>query len=331
MTKLLFVGDPHATPDELDDCTGLVDLIIKTAKQHDVDAVVLLGDQHHTHSVVRLEVTGFWRHSLERMRSAGINRIVMLKGNHDGYVQPGRQGSALDAYADFCPWLTIVNSVAYFNVNWNMLFVPYCHTEEEFRRQLVGLHAGAHTVVCHQTFNGAKFENGFPAPDGFDLTVIPQPNVISGHIHKNQHVGKCWYVGAPRWRTLSDANIDRNIWVVHYENDKMVSKQPVPTHQACRQIRQIVDSPEAPAPTDIDQNIEWHVDIQGPSEWVDARKAIFAGAGAHVRTTRTDRAVPRVKESEGIETSFVRYVETYTPRHGASKEALKRLIEERST
>jgi hypothetical protein len=40
-----------------------------------------------------------------------------------------------------------------------------------------------HEVVCHATFNGARYENGFYAKEALDPDAVPQKRIISGHIH----------------------------------------------------------------------------------------------------------------------------------------------------
>lgn len=332
MTRLLYVGDPHVVPDELDDCQALLDLVTKTAVENVVDAVVFLGDQHHTHSLVRLEVVSFWRRNLCAMRKAEVKAVVKLKGNHDCFLEPDAKGSALDAYRDFQPWLTIVDEGVHYGVVDGVVFMPFCHTEERFRQCLEFAPTGFHrTLVCHQTFNGAKYENGFPAPDGFDLEKVFFPTVISGHIHTPQMVGKCWYVGAPRWRTFHDANIDRNIWLVeHDENGAIIRSEGISTGDVCRQIKHLELTPDVLAPKYINPAHVWHIDLRGPAEWVDENKRVWAGMpGIRLRTYKTNAAAPKVRESEGIDTAFVKFAAAYKPRFGTSVEQLGKMAQER--
>src|SRR5208282_3433609 len=69
-------------------------------------------------------------------------------------------------------------------------------------------------LLCHQTFEGSQFENGFYAPEGVDQTLIPQKVVISGHIHNRQTVGKVTYIGTPRAVTANEANQDKGISIL---------------------------------------------------------------------------------------------------------------------
>lgn len=327
--RYLLVGDPHVVPDEVEDARALMKFAMNVATEARCVGIVLMGDLHHTHAVVRLEVTTFWREIFEEGRERNIS-FVLMRGNHDGFVDPAAgYASALDAYNDFENVYVVWKS----HVRDGVIFMSYCHTEEEFleecRRLDFGPHKGAGTVLCHQTFDGSKYENGFPAPGGFDLSKVPQTNIISGHIHTPQRVGKCWYVGAPRWRSVSDANVDRAIWMVAFDMKTGVPVSWVPhdTGSVCSRIIHLVDSPAAPAPTEMDPRHRYHVDVVGPREWVDARKSAFPGA--RIRTSVTGAAPPRVRESGNLEESFLRFAGDFRARNGVPGEVLARMARER--
>jgi len=46
ITRVLHVGDIHAEPSSLDDCTRLFGLVAEVAVEHRVDLILLEGDQH---------------------------------------------------------------------------------------------------------------------------------------------------------------------------------------------------------------------------------------------------------------------------------------------
>lgn len=324
--KLLFVGDPHVVPGELDDCRALIELVASKAREHDA-TVVLLGDQHHTHSVLRLEVMDFWRWALPRLvgNRVGSNpAVIMLRGNHDCNPDPAVPGSALDAYRDISGLLVVDDFPRELD---GVLFVPWCKEEDTFF-SMVGSGRDTHTVVCHQTFDGSLLENGFPARDGFDLSKVPQKLVISGHIHTPQIIGKCVYVGAPRWRTRSDANVDRHIVLAENDGKELKLLEKIPTGEVCRRIWHWVDEHRNPM---NDQTMDlkdiYHVDVVGPSDWIKERVGRYPGA--KVRVVRTDGPAPRVKEHVDERESFESYLAAYSPRHGTSRERLAELARER--
>lgn len=330
MMDVLYVGDPHGRPEDLDDCEALVTLVEDVVTSQKVHRITFLGDQHHTHAIMHVEVLGFWRRSLQRLLEASPGTdIYFMLGNHD---QPGDASSkahALMAYEDM-PGVVVVDRPILVE---GVLHVPYMHSGEAFVETCTGFAGVARppmTLVCHQTFNGAKYENGFFAKDGVDPERVPQKYIISGHIHDPQSFGKVVYLGSPRWLTISDANKDRFLNIVTHDEDGVpVNIKPIPTESALRKIHHIVDSPESPADNVVfNPKHRYHVDVQGPSEWVDSRRSKWTGK-ARVRTTRLDKRIARVRESEGIDAALLRFLASYNPPRGTDRATLEKLAHAR--
>jgi DNA repair exonuclease SbcCD nuclease subunit len=320
--KYLFVGDIHAVPEELDDCARLMDLVDETAKAENVDATVFMGDQHHTHNIIRAEVMDFYR---ARFKKPG--RRMTLVGNHD-YAGEGNLIHAMQMYEDL---VKVVDHPSAFAC---VLFMPYMADREKFV-EICNKYSGANTLVCHQTFVGSRYENGFLAEDGIDLSRIPQQNIISGHIHTPQNFDRVTYIGAPRWRNLSDANIDRAIWLYDFDiSGNVREKRSIDTGKVCRQIRYVSIKPDDlffPDTEDgeLDPNVDWRIDITGPADFVTAQKKLWARPGVKVRTFLTDRQTARVRESEGIGNAFKRFLKDYKPKNGTPVEVLEQMARER--
>jgi len=181
--RALLVGDVHATPEELEDCQRLIDHVVAVARLRRVGAVVFMGDLYNTHNVMRVEVLAFWRRAFKTLNDAGLD-VYVLVGNHD-YAGEGLQIHALMAHEE---QVTVVDRpmvlghagvlmLPYFSDR--QAFVEACHVEI----QLDGRRVEGGSVLCHQTFEGSKYENGFYAPDGVEPNLLPQKYVISGHIH----------------------------------------------------------------------------------------------------------------------------------------------------
>lgn len=321
MKKFLYIGDVHAVVDELDDCRALMSFVTSICKQERA-IPVLLGDLHHEHGVIRVEVMDFWRNALKRLRSdADIDLIIALVGNHDRPRQDGAQAHALMAYEGLC---TAVGSTPL--LYHGIRFVGFQDSAEEFVRQA----QGGGTLVCHQTFAGGKYENGFYAPDSIDPNLLSQENIISGHIHSPQSFGKVWYPGAPRWRTLSDANQSRSVWVLtHGEDGSVIDRKEYSTDSICKQIRHEIDTPGSPVATPLDSRFDWRVDIRGPADWIESRRVDLLGPGVRIRTFREKEAAPKVRESQGIGNAFSAYLAAYRPVHGTNPAVLQQMVQER--
>jgi DNA repair exonuclease SbcCD nuclease subunit len=324
MKKVLYVGDPHCRVEDIKDCNVLVSQIIEVAKERKVDSITFLGDMHHNHAVVQVDVLGFWRHSLSSIREATGLPIVLLVGNHD---EPGDSSStahALLAYVDM-PGVVVIDQSKIID---RILHLPFYHTSDEFV-SVCDKNPAAITVVCHQEFNGAQFEGGFYAKNGVQPESIPQTQVISGHIHLSQEFGKVWYVGAPRWMQASDANTEKFLTVVEHDDDGSILNRALVPSQ-CRQLIQITDTPENPYDLngDRDPRHKYLVTIEGPASWIAERLPSFSG-WAKVRSSRTDHTQVRVRESEGLGKALARYLKAYKPNRGTPPEVLEGLINAR--
>ncbi len=323
MPTALLIGDVHATPEELGDCQKLIDYVVEVAAQHEVDKVVFMGDLFHSHSVVRVEVLAFWRRAFERMEAAGL-AVYALVGNHD-FAGEGLADHALLAHEDQIG--VIAEPSELFP---GVLMLPYVADKEVFET-LCNDNACA-TVLCHQTFEGAQFDNGMYAPGGTNPNLIPQMNVISGHIHKPAVFSKVTYIGAPRWRTLSDADVNRSIVMFEFApgTGAVVSRKDFSTNDVCRRIcfREVTPESTLDA-SDLTPNVDWRIDVKGPAEFIDKMKATLAGPGVRLRTFKTDTKTFKLKESEGIENTFAKFMESYTPRYGTKKARLQELATER--
>lgn len=264
----------------------------------------------------------FWRWFFLEAKRRGI-RVIALVGNHD---QPGDgrfDGHAMMAHEHLCTvvWKEVL-------VEDGVVFVPWTNDKEAFVYACNSQPATG-MVVCHQSFVGSRFENGYYDPAGIDPNLIVQRGIISGHIHTPQEFGKVWHIGAPRWRIATDANVERAIWLVTHNKDGSISeKNPIDTGSICRQVRYLIDTPSDPVQITLDPRHDWRVDIKGPLEWCKAREGLY-GPGVRVRTFPESTHVPQVRESEGIDQALVKYVEAFTPPNGTERTLLRQMVKER--
>jgi DNA repair exonuclease SbcCD nuclease subunit len=218
--KALLVGDLHVQVNNLEETSNLFKLIEKTATEHAVDAIVFLGDIFHTHSVVRQEVVDLLQDNLRRLSKS--NAIYILAGNHDGSSPTSTKINAVRQ--------TLSHLVTVIDENSGPLvlgpygLIGFTHSEDDFKKLL----PDAQYLVCHQTFNGATYENGFYAPDGFSVESVSQyKRVIAGHIHSSQSVANITYIGTPR--PVSSAEFfqlgskeSKNIFIHYSDSDSLI-------------------------------------------------------------------------------------------------------------
>lgn len=323
MYKTLIVGDPHAELTSLDEMSRLVDFIAEKGKEKEIDEFIFLGDLFHTHSVIHLPILEFWKKAFDKLTQ--IAPVLTLVGNHDKSGVKGSNANSMMLYDN----ITVVED---FLVKNNILFIGYMADHIGFV-DLCNALPGVNTVICHQTFDGSKYENGFYAKDGIDQKLIPQRTIISGHIHTPQVIGKVIYPGAPRWRTISDANIDRYVW--YYEFKQNGSPNEIarfPTNTACSPIyhyKDLEDSPLIYIDEEKVKNARLTVDIHGSQEYINRKINKYEELGFRVRTFPTRSFKSEIKESEGMGIAINKFLNTFKPAKGTSNERLIQLVKER--
>ena len=119
--KILLVGDMHVTVEEIDDCQSLINGLLSLERMHNPDCIVFLGDQHHNHALVRVEVTDFWLRNLPRFQKP----VFMLLGNHDRSNDASTAAHALQPYRN----LATVVETPY--VLGDVGLLPYYHDKDK--------------------------------------------------------------------------------------------------------------------------------------------------------------------------------------------------------
>jgi hypothetical protein len=321
----LYVGDPHAKGSNLDEARALMAYVLEVAVSNSVRFVCLLGDLHDTHAVVRLEVQNFWAETFVKAYDLGV-KIVALTGNHDrpGPVEKEHM-SALSVFKHWSdPGLIIVDEPTRFE---NIAFIPYMSSQERLVEAATALYerGAKKCAVMHQTLTGAAYDNGFYAKDAIDPALIPQEQIIVGHIHKEQQIGKAWYPGTARWDTLTDANQNKGIWLVRHGADgSYFHKQLLPTAHVCRPIKTFEVS-EGDAVPDLDAKDRNHVTLTGSSEWIaKAKKKI--GDRARIKAVPTDSLSRRLSPESRL-VSIDSFMEGFEPSPGVTRASVLEYIQ----
>lgn len=326
LTKILFVGDVHATPGDLNECQSLIDYILKTTKEQNVNKVVFLGDQYNTHEVMRVEVLNFWKDAFKQLTDTGL-RVTALVGNHD-QAGPGNTVTK-HAMAAHSEQVRVIEGPTS-DYEEGILYIPY--TEDNERFVAYCKESECTTVVCHATFQGSRFENGFYAPDGVKVDDVPQNLIVSGHIHSPQTIGKVRYVGAPRWRTVADASVlERSLSLMTISDGAILDEKLFLTNGVVKRIIELRDT--ATKPLDCSQFNdfdEYRVDIHGTKEHYLQRKTEISGRNVKTRFVKESATSNmKVKESDGISVAFNKFIANFKPKNGTPKEDLYAMCQER--
>jgi len=309
----IIIGDPHITIKNLRESNDFFEHIAKKVEQcRGIEPVeiIILGDGQHNHSVIRMEVLNYWDYLFETLsKMETITNIYYLVGNHDlsGDKNRERDQSAFSVFSGKYPKVQIINKPKVFD---NVAFMPYYSSEKSF---LDGCHklyekGATETVICHQTFNGAKYETGMYAPEGFDHTKVPQNKILSGHIHIKQEFDKVFYPGTWRWMTKSDANTEKGyITAMNSGNGILEDIEFHPTEDVCTPIKEylVEEGSELPELNPLHKN---YITLKGSSKWANKIKVDIKDS-AIIKIVSTDNKVKR------IDISTIKNIEDFINSH----------------
>jgi DNA repair exonuclease SbcCD nuclease subunit len=221
--QMLIMGDPHVTIGNLDDSKELFKFTTEQIKNNNIKYLVIMGDLFHNHAILRLEIASLWKKFILEV-SQLVDHVHILVGNHD---EPGSTQLNGNISAPSLVLEGISNNVT---IHKNELveyegivfqFISFVKTEEQFNNSV---NKSADFIFAHQTFDGAEYDLGFYAPDGFKTNLLPNQKIISGHIHKSQGFNQIFYPGTPKWDTASDANQDKGLCLIDFNKQDFTYK-----------------------------------------------------------------------------------------------------------
>lgn len=299
--KNIIVGDPHVKLNNLPDCIKLIDFIIELAKKEKPKNVIFLGDLFHNHAIIRLEVQDFWKNSIEKILEH--TNVIALIGNHDKILGKSEY-SGLHSLKLFKYMGNINNTIEIIDkpkIIDHIAYIPYRENHNQFIEESRELYNNNATelLIAHQSFTGATYDNGFYAEDAIEPELVCQNTIISGHIHKQQTIGKCFYAGTPKWDTMNDANERKGIWITTHniENGSVIGKTFVSTEDVVTPIKKYIYKEEDSEKPKLNKGDNNYIELHGKLSWITKQKAIYKGK-AKIKAVPTDRKKAKVETSE---------------------------------
>lgn len=208
----LVVGDLHAMPANLEDTGLLLKFVSETCRNSDnVTRVIFLGDIFHTHAVVRQEAAHLVKKWIVEIAETGVE-VYLMAGNHDGSSPDSVAKNAVRLVFEQMEdkKIFVVDDQKGVRID-NIFMLPFIGDLDSFV-EAAQQHPDA-VLLCHQTIEGAYYENRTLAPGGVKQALLPQKRVIAGHIHMEQTVGKVFYPGTPRALNANEYNEEKGIWI----------------------------------------------------------------------------------------------------------------------
>jgi DNA repair exonuclease SbcCD nuclease subunit len=213
MSKFLVIGDPHFQPTNIQEVDLFIERLVSIAPTHAPDYIVILGDVLHYHDRLHTIPMNKAYEFVRKLRTHAP--VYILTGNHD-YV--GNTEFLTDAHwmNGMKEWenVTIVDAVVTLETpTGTVLFVPYV-APGRFLEALATCSFDYKNALCifaHQEFRGCDM-GAIQSIEG-DVWDEKFPQVISGHIHKNQTVGNnVYYPGSAMQHAFGEST--RNIIAV---------------------------------------------------------------------------------------------------------------------
>jgi DNA repair exonuclease SbcCD nuclease subunit len=299
--NILRVGDPHIKPSNLEEAEALLYFINDFILEYKPARVEILGDLFHTHAIVRLEVLYFWVEWLDVLLAHEDVEFFVLRGNHD-----------MASDQEHCPSVYSIfkhirkknfHYCEYPQVHGPFAYVSYYSDHKKFieiANNCALPEHGAKVLICHQTFDGSKYESGIYAPDGIDASKLNYNLIISGHIHTHQDMMKngqrILYPGTPKWDTAADANEDKGIWLYEHDDSTGAIKHQklIRTAHVVTKIVKLTWIEGLPLEA-IPSGCKVTVELIGSAKWVEEHKEKLKGH-VEIMTNITDRAERKVRE-----------------------------------
>lgn len=198
--RILCVGDPHYTSNNQRETDALEAELCRVIQDEQVSTVIILGDTLDRHETVNLNVL----HRVKKLFFSLVNlnvTLYVLIGNHD---IPNNKLFMSEVHPFMLmnhPNIHIIDKVTTITINnANFLLVPYVppgRFEEAVKDHLDNITC----IFAHQEFKGACY-NGISSNEG-DMWNHPI-DIISGHIHERQQLGRIYYPGTPYQTNLGE-------------------------------------------------------------------------------------------------------------------------------
>lgn len=300
MKSYLLIGDPHVKRTEIEEMTKFITWVKSLCLKYKA-IPVFMGDQYNEMGLVRVEVSEFWNWAFRELAQS-----FALEGNHD--VNADGTSSAMAVHQDVTKWINkgggvIDRDLGIYGIGFtrdNDAFIKHAHAAAA---------QGFKTILCHAEFEGSQYENGFYAPNGIKIDLLPGGvQFISGHIHKQQSFGPIWYPGTGRQLTRSDIGEIKGVWVWTPEkNETIFCATP---KEVCEPFTHITITPDM-TEVDIPDSPKTYVDIKGPKDFVQkVAKKMPESVRVKIFPDQ-DRKIIEIKESDGIPHAFAKYAEQY--------------------
>lgn len=194
-----------------------IEWAIKTAKEHNVDKIVQLGDWFHHRNKIQVQTLTYAIEGARMLSNAfGKENVFVLAGNHDLYYLDRLDVSSVSALR---PYVTIVDKPQ--TILPGCFATPWVASDDVWG-QVIEASATHKYLFSHLELNGFMVNDKYAMEHGRSHRELKDYEcVISGHYHSLQTEDNVLYVGTPYPITMNEANEEHGVVILDTDTDEI--------------------------------------------------------------------------------------------------------------
>lgn len=196
---MLLFADLHCSPQTLEICLDVLRGIHEKAIESN-QQIGFLGDFFDTvyrRGTIPVDMLNTLLDFFEKEWKVDM---IMIPGNHD-YIDASEEEHALEPFRHASKHIHVLDKPC---VLGNVLWVPWKRDNEQLRAIFKKFSGEYECIFGHFDVIGAHVNNNTASDRGLKKEDFPC-DVISGHYHKPQRMGKVIYIGSPYQTSMSEA------------------------------------------------------------------------------------------------------------------------------
>jgi hypothetical protein len=222
-----------------EDCTAYVKWFCETARKHDCDTAIFMGDWHHHRATVNVSTLNYTVDAVNHI-SKNFERFFFIPGNHDLYYREKRDLNSV-------PFLKNLKNVVLVNdvyTEGETSLVPWLVGDEWTKMRKLD----SRYVFGHFELPSFKMNAMVEMPDHGGLNSEHFPNqeyVFSGHFHLRQQRGNVHYTGNAFPHNFADAwDDDRGMMILEWGGAPQYIAWPQAPKFRTLELTKLIESPE---------------------------------------------------------------------------------------
>ena len=279
------------------DCINFIDWYCKTAREHNCDVAIFMGDWNHHRNSLNVNTLNYSLTAIETL-SKNFDRVLFIVGNHDLYYKDKRD----------------INSIPFIRNLKNVMLIDKIYTEHDVSlipwmvadewksvKKIKSRYVFGHLELPHFMMNAMV-----AMPDHNELHedhFINQEHVFSGHFHKRQKRGNITYIGNCFPHNYADVNDnERGMMILEHGGEPQYLAWPGAPKFKIIKLSQLLAEPDKLLSDNTYARVEIDIDIS--YEEANFIKETFMGQFNLRELSLTQGKQNEVLDSIGVDVNF---------------------------